>query len=114
VERLAAAYGTRARQVLTLLAGRPTLREPLAEDLPYLAAEAVYAAREEMVVHLEDILFRRTHLALETDEGLEEAFRLAARLAGQELGWDAGRRAREVESALAERARCDAWRGRAS
>jgi len=114
VDRLAAAYGTRARQVLKLLAGRPTLREPLAEDLPYLAAEAVYASREEMVVHLEDILFRRTHLALETDEGLEEAFRLTARLAGEELGWDAGRRAREVESALAERARFDAWRGAGS
>ncbi len=114
VERLAAAYGTRARQVIDLLAGRPALREPLAEDLPYLAAEAVYAAREEMVVHLEDVVFRRTRLGLEVRDGLEEAIRLTARLAGEELDWDEARRAREVEATLAERARCDAWRREAS
>jgi glycerol-3-phosphate dehydrogenase len=114
VERLASAYGTRAGEVLELLADRPALREPLAEDLPYLAAEAVYVAREEMVIHLEDVLFRRTHLALEIDEGLEEAVRLAGRLVGQELGWDDARRSREIDAVLAERARCDAWRGEAT
>jgi glycerol-3-phosphate dehydrogenase len=114
VDRLASAYGTRAREVLALLEERPALREPLAEDLPYLAAEAVYSGHREMVVHLEDVLFRRTRLAFETDEGLEEAFRRTAELVGDELGWDAARLEREVEAATAERARCDAWRASAA
>jgi len=114
IERLAAAYGSRAGEVLSLLAERPALREPLADDLPYLAAEAAHAARRELVVHLEDIVFRRTRLALETDDGLASAFGKAAEVAGLELGWDEKRREREVAAALAERARSDAWRSESS
>jgi len=110
VERLAAAHGTRAGRVLDLLEERPALREPLAEDLPYVAAEAVWSARREMVVHLDDVLFRRTRLALETDAALPEVFHRTARLVGGELGWSADRVEREVERSVAERARCDAWR----
>jgi len=110
VERLTAAHGTRAAELLELLAERPALREPLAEDLPYVAAEAVWAARREMVVHLEDVLFRRTRLALETDMDLEDAFRRTSLLVGGELGWSRARAEREVERSLARRARCDLWR----
>jgi len=110
VERLASAHGTRAGELLDLLDERPALREPLAEDLPYVAAEAVWSARREMVVHLDDVLFRRTRLALETDASLPGVFHRTAQLVGGELGWSAQRVDREVERSLAERARCDAWR----
>ena len=42
----------------------PDLAEPLVEGLPYLRAEAVYAARHEMAATLDDVLSRRTRARL--------------------------------------------------
>lgn len=62
----------------------------------YLEVEAVYAASHERALHLDDVLARRTHIAMETrDHGLLAASRVA-QLAGAVLGWDNARRAWEV------------------
>ena len=44
-------YGTLAADVEALIDADPALAEPLVPGLPYLAAEAVYAARHEMAAH---------------------------------------------------------------
>jgi glycerol-3-phosphate dehydrogenase len=64
VAHLANRYGGEARTVLALLDSDPTLREPLVAGLPYLRAEAVYAARHEMARSVDDVLSRRTRARL--------------------------------------------------
>ena len=50
--------------MLAVADGRPELLEPLVPGLRYLAAEALYAVREEMAVSLADVLDRRTRSSL--------------------------------------------------
>jgi len=52
--------------------------------------------RDEMAIHLDDVMVRRTHLFYETvDQGLNAMEEVANALAA-EMGWDATRRAAEV------------------
>ncbi len=95
-QRLARAYGTLAYDVIGLAEERPELAERLAADRPYVAAEVVYSARYEMPVHVEDIAFRRTHVALETGD-FEGAVRRIAALMREERAWDGTREAAELK-----------------
>jgi glycerol-3-phosphate dehydrogenase len=89
-------YGTRAAELLALTAGSPALAERIDPGLPYLWAEVVHAARHERAQDLADVLVRRLPLFRDAaDQGLAAAGP-AAELVGDELGWDAGRRARAV------------------
>jgi glycerol-3-phosphate dehydrogenase len=81
-----------------LLAERPELGEPLEGGGGRLRAEVVHACTHEGALHLEDVLERRTRLALTApDRGLEAAAPAAALMAG-ELDWDADRTRREIEA----------------
>jgi glycerol-3-phosphate dehydrogenase len=85
-----------------LIAARPDLGEPLEGGGGHRRAEVVHACTHEGALHLEDVLERRTRLALTApDRGLEAAAPAAALMAGA-LDWDADRTRREV----------DAWRAR--
>src|SRR5262249_60036911 len=65
-------------------------------------AEILYAASHEGARHLDDMLARRTHIAIETaDRGLEVAEEAAVLAAGP-LRWDSGQTAREIEHYRAE------------
>lgn len=108
LEHLHGRYGGEAVGVLELARTRPELLEPLVAGLPYLAAEAVYAARYEMAHHLEDALARRTRALLLDERRTLEAAANAARLLGGELGWDERRAAAEV---AAFRSTAAAWLG---
>ena len=91
-------YGTFAAAVRQLADSDPTLGQPLVEGLPYLGAEAVYAARHEMARSVDDVLSRRTRARLvDCDAAIAAAPRTAALLA-TELGWDATETARQVEA----------------
>ena len=57
-------YGSLAPEVLEPALTDPTLLEPLTPDAPDIAAQAVYAAEREWARNPEDILRRRTTLAL--------------------------------------------------
>ena len=106
-EHLRSRYGADARVVEAMVAKDAYLGEPLVAGLPYLRAEAVYAARYEMVHTLEDVLSRRTRaLLLARDASVAAAADVAA-LIGSELGWDPDEQARQVAAftALAERER---------
>jgi glycerol-3-phosphate dehydrogenase len=90
-------YGTEYLKVLAYARHSPDLLQPLAPDVPVLAAEAIYAVEEEMALTLEDFMARRTDLMLfEPQHGLEAAGR-AADLMGEALGWDRHQRNEEME-----------------
>ncbi|MBP0461282.1 glycerol-3-phosphate dehydrogenase/oxidase [Streptomyces montanisoli] len=97
VEHLLNRYGTLAEEVLDLIESDPGLGAPLAAADDYLRAEIVYAASHEGARHLDDVLTRRTRIAIETfDRGTRSA-RECAELMAPVLGWDAGQVDREVE-----------------
>jgi glycerol-3-phosphate dehydrogenase len=106
-EHLAGRFGGQARAVAAMLVERPVLAEPLVPGLPYLGAEAVYAARYEMALTLEDVLSRRTRALLLDAAATVAAAPAVADLLAPELGWSAEETAAQVEAftALAERQR---------
>jgi len=93
---LAHRYGSLADDVRALVAADSTLGQPLVEGLAYLRAEAVYAAREEMALSLDDVLTRRTRSRLLDRAAALVAAPAAAALLATELGWDAHETARQL------------------
>ncbi|MBW0114220.1 glycerol-3-phosphate dehydrogenase/oxidase [Pseudonocardia abyssalis] len=97
IAHLLGRYGSMIHEVLDLVAGDPTLGEPLAGAPDYLRAEIVYAAQYEGARHLEDVLARRTRISIETfDRGIGSVDEAAALIAPV-LGWSDDQIAREVE-----------------
>jgi glycerol-3-phosphate dehydrogenase len=98
VEHLLHRHGSAIDEVLTLVAERPDLAKPLPGADEYLAAEAVYAASHEAALHLDDVLVRRTRVAVETpDRGLTAADPVSRHLAAV-LGWTEDQRLRELQT----------------
>ncbi len=90
-------YGTDARSLARLAAGRSGWDEPLHLNLPYRACEVIWAARHEMARTVEDVLARRTRaLFLDARASVEIAPRVAGLLA-EELGKDEGWQRSQVE-----------------
>ena len=95
---LLARYGSETGNLTAMLRSRPELAQPLVPTLPYLAVEAVYAARYEMAATLDDVLARRTRcLPLDAVASAEAAEDVAG-LVGDELGWDGPTRRQEASS----------------
>jgi glycerol-3-phosphate dehydrogenase len=89
-------------ELAELIATRPELGEPLEGGGGHLRAEVVHACTHEGALHLDDVLERRTRLALTApDRALAAAEPAAALMAGA-LDWSADRTRAEVE----------AWRAR--
>ena len=90
-------YGSDAPAIQNLALNEAGLAERLHPDLPYTAAEVVWAAREEMARTVEDVLARRTRaLFLNARAALAMAPRVAALLA-REQRRDAVWQASEVD-----------------
>jgi glycerol-3-phosphate dehydrogenase len=104
--QLAGRYGYAARDVLMLAADRGELAQPVLPGHPDLLAEAVHAARREQARTVGDVLLRRTRLGLTGARALcapeEQAPERVAAAMGEELGWDAARRAAEAAAFRAE------------
>ncbi len=94
---LASRYGTLAGAVVAVAADDATLLDPVVAGLPYTGAELAYAAREEMAVHLDDVLTRRTRAAILDARATIAAAERAAAIVGVELGWDRSRQRDEVD-----------------
>ena len=107
-DRLTRAYGTRAYRVLELVKRRPELRRPILEDRPHILAEALYAVQNEFALHVEDVLYRRTRIGLETRDKTAVAAQRIANVMGTELGWSSGKIVQEIEDAVEVRAPDDA------
>lgn len=106
-DRLARAYGLRAGHVLGLVRRRPELGRPILEGRPHIAAEAIHAVRSEMALHVEDVLYRRTRIGLETAAEVESAARHVGELMAPELAWTGVDVAAEVRRAVEVRERYD-------
>jgi glycerol-3-phosphate dehydrogenase len=95
VEAMLERYGTRADAILAALPSEPT---PVPDAPGYYREELTWIAENEQVVHLIDVLLRRTHLAFVggmTDRTLREV----AETIAAPLGWDADRVDEEVSRA---------------
>jgi glycerol-3-phosphate dehydrogenase len=100
MDQLLARYGTTARAVGAHRgAFSDSDRLPGASDRSL--AEVDWIARSERVVHLADIVMRRTTLAI-TGALTAQDLGAIAGVAGAALGWDAGRIAQEVATTTAE------------
>ena len=89
-------YGTDALAIEALMTADPALRQPLDAALPYVAAEVIWAVREEMARTVEDVLARRTRaLFLNSAAAVRMAPRVAE-LVARELGYDAAWQAEQV------------------
>jgi glycerol-3-phosphate dehydrogenase len=86
VEHLTDRYGSEARTLLAMTEGDASLAEPLVRGLPYLRAEAVFAARYEMARSVDDVLSRRTRARLLARDASGEAAQEVADLIAPVLG----------------------------
>ena len=86
VDRLLALYGGRALDVLALADDEAPLQKTIDPARTVLAAEVVFAIREEFARNLEDIVYRRLMLGLDADQG-RSLYEVIAAIAGGELGW---------------------------
>ncbi|MBO0894299.1 MAG: FAD-dependent oxidoreductase, partial [Acidimicrobiales bacterium] len=84
---LVARYGGETTALLALIREDPGLAQPLVGGLPYVAAEAVYAAREEMALTLEDVLSRRLRALPRRCRATADAAPLVAGLVAPVLHW---------------------------
>ena len=104
---LADRYGGEARALMGLIQTDPSLGEPLVEGLPYVRAEALFAARFEMARSVDDVLSRRTRARLFGRDDSAAAAEAVAELIAPELGWSAD----DAAASVAEyRALCEAER----
>jgi glycerol-3-phosphate dehydrogenase len=92
-------YGTTAHVILAHEAERQA--EPLVGSLEYTQAEIDWLARNERVVHLADIVMRRTALAI-TGRLNRSNLEQIADIAAAALMWNAERRQKELEATSKE------------
>ncbi len=78
-------HGSNVPHLVALVRERPELAERLHPDRPYLAVEAAWAASHEQARDVEDVLHRRTRIALETRDPERAAAAIEQELAGGEL-----------------------------
>jgi len=91
-----AVYGSDACEIRKLIETDARLSEPLHAALPYVKAEVIWAARQEMARTVEDALARRTRaLFLNARAALEMAPAVAGLMAS-ELGWNEDKRAKQL------------------
>ncbi|HEY4377291.1 MAG TPA: FAD-dependent oxidoreductase, partial [Acidimicrobiales bacterium] len=95
---LADRYGGEARTVLALTEQDPSLAAPLVAGLPYLRAEAVYAARHEMARTVDDVLSRRTRARLLARDASAAAADDVAALIAPELQLTASEQADQAKA----------------
>jgi glycerol-3-phosphate dehydrogenase len=81
-----------------LAASEAGLGELLHDRLPYLKAEVVWAARQEMARTVEDVLARRTRALLLDSAAAVEAAPQVAEILGRELHRDPGWQQAQIDA----------------
>lgn len=98
MEQLHRQYGWQALDILAEVLKDPASGAALVEGYPYCRAEMEFIARNEMVVHLVDVLVRRTEAQWQVWRKDQAALAAAvAEIVGAALGWDAPRIKAEIE-----------------
>ena len=91
-------YGSDAEAIQALIKQQPSLGQPLHPDYPHTRAEVVWMVREEMALHLEDVLARRMRMLFLDAKAAVEMADTVATIMQQELGRDASWKEQEVEA----------------
>jgi glycerol-3-phosphate dehydrogenase len=81
-------YGSDAAKIKAIAARDASLAAPLDPSLPYIGAEVVWAAREEMARTVDDILSRRTRALFLNARAAQRMIDPVAALMARELGRD--------------------------
>jgi glycerol-3-phosphate dehydrogenase len=97
VDRLLQVYGGRATAVADLAATTSDLARTLDPADRVLAAEVVFALREEFAQTLTDIVFRRMMIGFDADQGRELYTEIAA-IAAQEMGWGDNKERQQLDA----------------
>lgn len=109
-EHLRGRYGSEAAVIDAIVAADPGLATPLVLGLPYLKAEAIFAARWEMATTLDDVLSRRTRARLRDLNATVRAAPEVADLLAAELGWSSTTTAANLSAFLTStRDEASAW-----
>ncbi|TSE02019.1 glycerol-3-phosphate dehydrogenase/oxidase [Skermania sp. ID1734] len=98
IKHLLDRYGSLIDEVLEPSKAQPELLSPLTDAPSYLQVEIVYAASAEGALHLEDILARRTRIAIEYSHRGANCAEQVANLVAPILGWDTEDVDREVRT----------------
>ena len=80
-------HGKRIEEIFIILAGEPKLAFRIVPDLPFIHADLLLCARDEMVVHLDDLLRRRMPLLILSRLDKDQLHRLATMVAPI-MEWD--------------------------
>lgn len=88
-------HGKRVTEILKEIKSNPELAKRITPAAPFIVADLLFSARNEMAVHLDDLLRRRMPLIILNKFGENELYRLAT-LVSAELGWDEARISHEV------------------
>lgn len=94
IDYLSRIYGTEFDSMLTAAGKDKSLTKPLRPE-GEIPAQVIYSIKNEMAFKLSDILFRRTGLGTLGHPG-KKILGLVADLAGEQLGWSAGRKKDEI------------------
>jgi glycerol-3-phosphate dehydrogenase len=97
VERLLSIYGGRALGVVELARDEPPLQRAIDNNNSVLAAEVVFAIRNEMARTLTDIVYRRLMIGFDADQG-RPLYEMVAAIAASEFGWTDEERHAQLES----------------
>jgi glycerol-3-phosphate dehydrogenase len=107
-------YGSRTPELLDRAGRMPASFEALEPGVPDVRAEASFAAAAEMARRVEDVLRRRTHVALKAADGGARAAKATAELMAERLGWNRAKQDHRAREYLEERAEPEShWRRRA-
>ncbi len=90
-------HGKRVEEVLRNIEADPRLAERIVPSLPFIHADLLYCARNEMVLHLDDLLRRRMPLLILAKLS-ESTLRRLAETVADTMGWDEAAVNREVEA----------------
>ncbi len=98
VQRLVETYGSEYEQVLAR-AKTPDALKPLHESTNVVPAEIEFAATRELACTLDDIVYRRTEMAM-FGHPASRAVEAAAEVLAKVWRWEPGKRRREIETVL--------------
>lgn len=96
IERILSIYGGRGSGICELCAADETLARTIDNNDTVLAAEVVFAIREEFAKSLMDIVFRRLMVGLDADQG-RPLYTAIADIATDSFGWDVDQRSRQLD-----------------
>ena len=99
IVRMLSVYGGRASEICALIQEEQGLGRILDGDDTVLAAEIAFAIREEFAKNLEDIVFRRCMVGLDSDQG-RPLYAAIADIAADELQWDTNEKSRQLDSLI--------------